>query len=103
VEGAGAIGLDVAAATPLADVRDPDLAAEPVVDRESFGRDPATLAAEPVVDQESYDDVGRADGANFVDEPPADEGPAFWFEDAGTPDRSAVADEVRRRRPSDGR
>ena len=116
VEGAGAIGFDVAAAeegatqetppedrpgyeperpvgdlpasiapvaatTPLADTRDPDLAAEPVVDREreSFGRDPATLA----------------------DEPPA-EGPDFWFEDAGTPDRSAVADEARRR-PSDGR
>ena len=93
----------VAATTPLADTRDPDLAAEPVVDREreSFGRAPATLAAEPVVDPGSYDDVGRADSATFADEPPA-EGPDFWFEDAGTPDRSAVADEARRR-PSDGR
>jgi hypothetical protein len=138
VEGAGAIGFDVAAAeegitqetppedrpgyeperpvgdvpaptapvaatTPLADAGDPDLAAEPVVDRESFGRDPATFADEPVVDQGSYDDVGRADSATFADEPPAAEGPASWFEDAGTPDRSAVADEARRRRPSDGR
>jgi hypothetical protein len=77
-------------------------AEEPGPGRDTSPTDPDPVA-EPVVDQESYDDVGRADGANFADEPPAAEGPAFWFEDAGTPDRSAVADEARRRRPSDGR
>src|SRR5262245_20605829 len=35
----------VAATTPLTDTRDPDLAAEPVVDREWFGQEPTPLAA----------------------------------------------------------
>jgi hypothetical protein len=68
----------VAATTPLPDARDPDLAAEPVVDRES------------------YDDVGRADSATFADEPAAAEGGAFAADDAGSPDRAAVADDPAR-------
>jgi hypothetical protein len=71
VEGAGA------ATAPLADERDPDLAAEPVADQGAYAR--------------GVEDVGPSDSAAFADEPVAPERPAFATEDAGAPDRSAVA------------
>jgi hypothetical protein len=91
----------VAATAPLADERAPDLAAEPVVDREAYER---------------VDDAGPSDSAVYADEPVAHERPAFATEDTGPPDRSAVAadparedgvydqeaDRARRQPPSDG-
>jgi hypothetical protein len=93
----------VAATAPLADERDPDLAAEPVVDQEAYAQ---------------VEDVGPADSAVYADEPAAPEPPAFATEDAGPIDRSAVAaddparapegvydqegDQDSRQRPSDG-
>jgi hypothetical protein len=66
----------VAATAPLADERDPGLAAEPVVDRGAYER---------------VEDAGRPDSAGYADEPVASGRPAFATEDAGAPDRSAVA------------
>jgi hypothetical protein len=84
----------VAATAPLADERDPGLAAEPVVDRETYTPGTSEVAAEPVVDQGAYDrveDAGPSDSAGYADEPVASGRPAFATEDAGAPDRSAVA------------
>jgi hypothetical protein len=106
----------VAATVPLADQRDPDLRAEPVVDRGSYAQ---------------VEDAGPSDSAGYADEPVAHGPPAFATEDAGAPDRSAVAadparfgagdamaapepevqegvydqeaDQARRQRPPDGR
>jgi hypothetical protein len=44
----------VAATAPLADERDPGLAAEPVVDRETYTPGTSEVVAEPVVDQALY-------------------------------------------------
>jgi hypothetical protein len=73
----------VAATTPVADARDPGLAAEPVVDQGSYGQGPV-------------EDAGRSDSAAFADEPVAPERPAFATEDAGAADRTAVADDPAR-------
>jgi hypothetical protein len=93
----------VAATVPLADERDPDLAAEPVVDQDAYeqGTDEQAshaqepgMVAEPVVDRGSYapvEDAGPSDSAGYADEPVAHGPPAFATEDAGAPDRSAVA------------
>jgi hypothetical protein len=121
VEGAGAIGFDVAASeegttqeTPPEDrpAYEPEdrLADEPTSAATTpltDDRDPG-LAAEPLVDRGSYDDVGRADSATFADEPSAAEGSAFAADDAGSPDREAVvydqeADPAGERRPADER
>ena len=112
VEGAGAIGYDVAAAeegvtqdtppdtrpgyeterpggdapaaTAPAYERDPGLAAEPAVDQGSYG--PGVAAAgEPV------EDAGPSDRSVFADEPPAPERSAFATEDVGSADRTADA------------
>jgi hypothetical protein len=66
----------VAATAPLADERDPGLAAEPVVDQTAYER---------------VEDAGPSDRAGYADEPVASGRPAFATEDAGAPDRSAVA------------
>jgi hypothetical protein len=95
VEGAGVIGYDVAGdeegATQATQAEDrPGYEAE----RSGDERDPG-LAAEPVVDRGSYaqqvEDTGPTDSAVFADQPVAPERPAFATEDAGAPDRSAVA------------
>jgi hypothetical protein len=118
VEGAGVIGYDVAAAeegatqdTPTGDrpgyeaeqagyeaerpVGDAPMATAPVAATAPLAdeRDPG-LAAEPVVDQGAYsrvEDAGPSDSAAYADEPVAHEPPAFATDDAGAPDRSAVA------------
>jgi hypothetical protein len=77
----------VAATTPTAFDRDPDLAAEPVVDRGAY---PEPGAGERV------EDVGRSDASAFADQPPAPERSAFATEDVGSPDRSAVVDDPAR-------
>jgi hypothetical protein len=66
----------VAATAPLADERDPGLAAEPVVDQGAYDR---------------VEDAGPTDSVGYADEPVASGRPAFATEDAGAPDRSAVA------------
>jgi hypothetical protein len=76
----------VAATAPLADERDPGLAAEPVVDQGAY-------------DRGTYDrveDAGPTDSAGYADEPVASGRPAFATEDAGAADRSAVADDPAR-------
>jgi hypothetical protein len=71
----------VAATAPLADERDPGLAAEPVVDQGAYDR---------------VEDAGPTDSAGYADEPVASGRPAFATEDAGAADRSAVADDPAR-------
>ena len=66
----------VAATAPLADERDPGLAAEPVVDQTAYER---------------VEDAGPSDRAGYADEPVASGRPAFATEDAGAADRSAIA------------
>ena len=120
VEGAGAIGYDVAAAeegatqdtppdtrpgyeterpggdapaaTAPAYERDPGLAAEPAVDQGSYG--PGVAAA-----GERVDDAGPSDRSDFADEPPAPERSAFATEDAGSADRTTDEEPERLDRP----
>jgi len=80
----------VTATTPTAFERDPDLAAEPVVDQESYGQDPGRVGGEPV------EDVGPSDRSVFADASPAPERPAFATEDAGSADRTVVAEDPAR-------
>jgi hypothetical protein len=98
----------VAATAPLTGERDPDLAAEPVVDQGTYAQEAGSVGGEPVIDRsqdertagpgvgvaaagEWVEDAGPSDRAAIADEPVAPERPAFATEDAGAADRSAVA------------
>jgi hypothetical protein len=80
----------VTATTPTDFERDPDRAAEPVVDRESYGQGPGRVGGEPV------EDVGPSDRSVFADASPAPERSAFATEDAGSADRTVVAEDPAR-------
>jgi len=127
IEGAGAIGYDVAAAeegatqetpaddrpgyepersaadasvattptttSPTAFERDPDLAAEPVVDRQAYERDAGVAAAgSGVAAGERVDDVGPTDSSGFTDDPRRDAPATYTGEEADVTGRPEYAE-----------
>jgi hypothetical protein len=96
VEGAGAIGYDVAAAEEGA------TRATPAEDRPGYaperpvGDAPTATAPVAATTPTAAEDVGPSDASVFADEPPGPERSAFATEDVGSADRAAVADDPAR-------